>query len=443
MTACAPLDNDKMLTDLRRIHDASKGVRPVALAKTGRSGKPYDFAKHPAYGEVRVAKAASDVMGVASPFFRSAQAVEGTQVKINGRWLENFGSYDYLGLNRSPELRDRTMRAVEEWGVSSTASRVVGGERSVHDALERRLAEFTGNEAALAFVSGHATNIAAIRTLVGPGDMVMVDALAHNSVYEGIRASGASHFTFPHNDVDAVEAHLEDVRDRFRNVIIAIEGLYSMDGDTPDLARFVDVKQRYGCWLMVDEAHSLGVVGRSGRGICEATGVDPAQVEITMGTLSKTFASCGGFIAGSQSLIELLKFKSPGFVYSVGLSAPNAAAALAAVDLAMNADDRIARLQYLGGYLRSGARELGLDCGLNEGFAVAPIIVGDSLKAVQISNELFGAGFNVLPVIYPAVPERLARLRLFLNYGHTEQMIDQVLLATRAALIGSVGHAAE
>ena len=151
-----------------------------------------------------------------------------------------------------------------KWGVSATASRLVGGERSIHGDLERKLAGFIDTQSALVLVSGHATNLAIMRTLMGPGDLVVVDALAHNSIYEGIRASGAAHITFPHNDFDWVDRKLGEVRDSYTNVIVAVEGLYSMDGDAPDLARFVDVKSRHDAWLMVDEAHSIGVLGKQG-----------------------------------------------------------------------------------------------------------------------------------------------------------------------------------
>jgi 7-keto-8-aminopelargonate synthetase-like enzyme len=274
--------------------------------------------------------------------------------------------------------------------------------------------------------------MALVSTLLGPGDLVLVDALAHNSIYEGIRNSGAAHSTFPHNDHTWVEDHLAERRSRYKNVMIIVEGLYSMDGDAPDLPKFVSVKQRHDAWLMVDEAHSIGVLGATGRGICEEQGVDPRQIEVIMGTLSKSFCSCGGFVAGSEALIDLMRYRAPGFVYSVGLSAPNTAAAIAAIDAVVAEPERVRKLREIGEYFRTTAMAMGLDTGESQGYAVSPVIIGDSLKAVWVSNRLLEAGFNVLPIIAPAVPDKSARLRFFLTASHTPADIDAVLKETAA-----------
>ena len=421
-----------LLANLRQTHEARK---PVAAPRRGNVSQPkgsFDFSDHPAYSEVRVAKAASRTLGVKSPFFRVAQAVRGIELKIDGVWVKNFASYDYLGLNTSEDLRQSVTDAVSEWGVSATASRLVGGERRLHGELESRLSGFIGTEAALVMVSGHATNMALVSTLVGSGDLLLVDALAHNSIYEGIRASGAAHSTFPHNDFNWVDDHLSDLRGRYKNVIIIVEGLYSMDGDTPDLKRFVDIKRRHDVWLMVDEAHSMGVLGKTGRGISQEQGVPPDQIEVIMGTLSKSFCSCGGFIAGSATLVDLMRYRAPGFVYSVGLSAPNTAAAIAAIDRIEAEPQRTETLRDVGQKFREIAQSHGLDTGESQGYAVCPVIVGDSLKAVWISNRLLEAGFNVLPIIAPAVPDKSARLRFFLTSAHDTGSIEAVLKETAA-----------
>ena len=421
-----------LLDNLRELHAGKRPAKPPRATPADADGSAFDFSTHPAYSEVKIAKAAGTALGLRSPFFRVAEAVEGTGIKIDGRWVKNFASYDYLSLNRSEAVRERACAAIGEWGVSATASRLVGGERTLHADLETRLARFIGTEAALAMVSGHATNLAVIKTLLGANDLVLVDSLAHNSIYEGIRASGAAHATFPHNDFRWVDDHLSDMRSRFNNVLIVVEGLYSMDGDVPDLAGFVQVKKRHGAWLMVDEAHSLGVLGATGRGICEAQSIAPEQVEVIMGTLSKSFCSCGGFIAGSHALIDLLRYRAPGFVYSVGLSSPNAAAASAALDQLDAEPERVRELRTLCLAFREKATALGLDVGESQGYAICPVIIADSLKAVWIANRLLDAGFNVLPIIAPAVPDKSARLRFFLNRAHDEASIDAVLAATAA-----------
>jgi 7-keto-8-aminopelargonate synthetase-like enzyme len=310
----------------------------------------------------------------------------------------------------------------------------VGGNHALHGELETAIAQFIGTEAALSFVSGHATNQAVLRVLMGPQDLVAVDALAHNSVFEGIRVSGAAHVTFPHNDWQALDARLEAIRKDFKRILIVIEGLYSMDGDRPDLAAFVTLKRRHDAWLMLDEAHSFGVLGATGRGLCEETQTPVRDVDVIMGTLSKTLCSAGGFVAGSQVLIDLLRYQAPGFVYSVGLSIPNAAAALAALTALSDDPDRVGRLRAAGAAFLRKARSLGLDTGPATGSAIVPVIVGDSLRAVRVSARLLEAGFNVLPIIAPAVPERSARLRFFLNAGHHPAQIDAVLEHTARLL---------
>lgn len=426
--------NDALLKRLRKDYENKHSAADIEPSLQRKKTPSFDFSRHPAYEEVRIARAAAKTFSLTSPFFRVSSEVRSSEVCIAGRWVKNFASYDYLSLNQSQEIRDAVVKAVDTAGVSATASRLVGGERAAHVALESSIAEYVGTPSALAMVSGYATNVAVIRTLVGPDDLVLVDSLAHNSIYEGIIASGAARVSFPHNDFAWVEAHLAAHRASYENVLIAVEGLYSMDGDTPDLPKFVNLKQRYGAWLMVDEAHSLGVLGAGGRGICEERGVDPREIEIIMGTLSKAFCSCGGFVAGSEKLIDLLRYKAPGFVYSVGVSTPNVAAAAAAIQAIIENPGHVASLRSLTKEFKTLAETFDLDVGTSEGFAVCPVIIGDSLKAVWVSNQLLAAGFNVLPIIAPAVPDRLARLRFFLNRHHDLATLREVLKATAALL---------
>jgi 8-amino-7-oxononanoate synthase len=230
----------------------------------------------------------------------------------------------------------------------------VSGERGVHRDLERALARAYGVDDAIAFVSGHATNVTVIGHLFGPRDLILHDALVHNSVLQGVKLSGAHRLPFPHRDTTALDAILADQRRQFERVLIVVEGIYSMDGDYPDLPRLIEIKRRHRAFLMVDEAHSFGVMGARGLGIREHFGVDGADVDIWMGTLSKTLASCGGFIAGEMALIEHLKFLAPGFLYSVGMPPPTAAAALAALECMLAEPHRVAALQARGA--RGGTR---------------------------------------------------------------------------------------
>ncbi|GJD53302.1 8-amino-7-oxononanoate synthase [Methylobacterium crusticola] len=387
------------------------------------------FESLPGYKELKLQRSAADLIGLGNPFFRVHDARAGATSRIDGQPFVNFSSYDYLGLNGHPEVNAAAQAALATFGTSSSASRVVAGERPGHLALERALAAHYGTESCVAMVSGHATNVTTIAALMEPGDVIYHDALIHNSVVTGAQLSGAQRRSFAHNDLGALESLLHATRHEHRRALIVIEGLYSMDGDAPDLAGFVDLKERYGAWLMVDDAHGLGVLGRNGHGLHEQCGVEPGRVDIWMGTLSKTLSSCGGYIAGAAALVEFLKCTAGGFVYSVGMSPPLAAAATAALDLMHREPERVARLRRNGALFLACARERGLDTGTSLGLAVVPVILGDSLKAVTLSDRLFKRGINVQPIIHPAVPERSARLRFFMTSEHTPEQIRETVTA--------------
>ena len=342
---------------------------------------------------------------------------------IDGRALTNFCAYDYIGMAHDPAVTAATKGAIDRYGTGAGASRLVSGEKQIHRDLEHALAEFLGTPAAIVFVSGHATNVTTIGHLMGPGDLIVHDILAHNSILQGARLSGATCRGFAHNDWRALDVLLSGIRHSYRRVLIAIEGVYSMDGDYPDLARFVDIKEKHRAMLYVDEAHSLGTMGRTGRGLGEHAGVAPSSVDMWMGTLSKSLASCGGYIAGSAELIEYLKYTAPGFVYSVGISPPSAATALAALNVLRREPQRVARLHALSGLFLRLARERGLNTGVAAGTPVIPIIVGNSVRCLRLSSALFRRGINVQPIIHPAVPEHATRLRVFITINHTESLI--------------------
>jgi acyl-CoA synthetase (AMP-forming)/AMP-acid ligase II/7-keto-8-aminopelargonate synthetase-like enzyme/acyl carrier protein len=291
----------------------------------------YDFAQFPEYGELKRQERMLRVVAGDNPYFRVDQGGVGSAACIERRQIVNFSVYDYIGLAHDPEVAAAAKAAIDRYGTSAGASRLVSGEKQVHRDLEQALATFLGTPAAIVFVSGHATNVTTIGHLLGPSDLILHDILAHNSIIQGAALSGATRRAFVHNDWQALDALLSDVRHSYRRVLIAIEGVYSMDGDFPELPRFVELREKHKTLLLVDEAHSLGTMGATGRGIGEHWSVERADVDLWMGTLSKSLASCGGYIAGSAELVEYLKYTAPGFVYSVGLSPPNAAAALAAL----------------------------------------------------------------------------------------------------------------
>ncbi|MEA5557277.1 aminotransferase class I/II-fold pyridoxal phosphate-dependent enzyme [Nodularia spumigena] len=313
--------------------------------------------------------------------------------------------------------------AIDQYGTSVSASRVVAGEILLHQTLEQELAKLVGAEDAIVYIGGHSTNVTTIGHLLGAKDLILHDSLIHNSAQLGSILSGATRIPFPHNNWQALDQILEQQRDRYQRVLIIIEGIYSVDGDIPDLLQFIEIKKRHKAFLMVDEAHSIGVLGKNGRGIGEFFGINTTDVDLWMGTLSKSFASCGGYIAGSRALIEYLKYTAPGFVYSVGISPPNAASALAAVHQLQAYPERVAQLHQRANLFLQLAQERKLNTGMSQGTPIIPIIVGNSLNCVQLSQLLFEQGISVMPMIYPSVPENAARLRFFISCTHTEAEI--------------------
>ncbi|RSC30639.1 aminotransferase class I/II-fold pyridoxal phosphate-dependent enzyme [Agrobacterium sp. FDAARGOS_525] len=398
---------------------------------------PTRFENLPEYRRLMTHKAISAMAGVENPFYRSHEQAAGATTVIDGRQLINFASYDYVGANTHSKVKEAARAAIDRFGISSSASRLVAGERPLHAALEERLAQIYGTEASVCFVSGYLTNLALVSTLIGPRDLVIHDELIHNSVLAGIKLSGATRRFFRHNDPSDLEKVLSTIAGDCGRILVVVEGIYSMDGDIACLPELVKLRSRYGFWLMVDEAHSFGVLGATGRGTFEHFGIDPLSVDIWMGTLSKTAASCGGYIAGSRALIEILKAEAGGFVYSVGLAPVLAAAALSSITVLQENVERVASLRRNGHLFIELARQAGLNVGTSVGYSVVPVIIGDSLRAVQLSNDLFAAGINVLPIIHPAVQEGQARLRFFLTAEHTEEQIARTVRLT-AEILGEL-----
>jgi 8-amino-7-oxononanoate synthase len=389
----------------------------------------YDFVRFPEYGELKRQKGLLQAAGGDNPYFRVDQGGAGSAPCLDGRQFVNFSVYDYVGLTHDPEVAAAAKAAIDRYGPSAGASRLVSGEKQVHRDLEQALAAFLATPAAIVFVSGHATNVTTIGHLLGPDDLILHDILAHNSIVQGAMLAGASHRAFAHNDWQALDILLSEVRHRYRRVLIAIEGVYSMDGDFPELPRFLELRKKHKTLLLVDEAHSLGTIGATGRGLGEHWGVARSEVDLWMGTLSKSLASCGGYIAGSTELVEYLKYTAPGFVYSVGLSPPSAAAALAALTILQREPWRVARLRELATLFLILTRERGLDTGSAAGTPVVPVIVGSSIQALRLSRALFDRGINVHPILPPAVPDRSARLRFFITTNHSEAQIRATVSA--------------
>ncbi len=409
--------------------DAERKVTKPAERRATPFAQTTDFSTLPGMQELKLQRSAADVIGLANPFFRIHEGRAGAETRIGGKSYVNFSSYDYLGLNGHPDVSAAVCDAVATYGSSCSASRLVAGERPLHRELERDLADHYGQEDCVVLVSGHATNVTVIGAILSPKDLVIHDSLAHNSIVLGATLSGAARRSFPHNDPVALDRILNSCRAQYERVLVVAEGLYSMDGDCADLPALVEIKRRHGAWLMVDDAHGLGVLGKSGKGSFELWGVDPTDVDIWMGTMSKTLSGCGGYIAGCQTLVEYLKCMSGGFVYSVGMPPPMAAAAIAALRAMHREPQRVAQLRRNSALFWTQAKARKLDTGSSEGHAVIPVVVHSSLAAVMLSQKLFEQGINVQPIIHPAVPERAARLRFFISSEHTAEQIMMTVQA--------------
>jgi 8-amino-7-oxononanoate synthase len=411
-----------------------KNGRANGRAQTFDAYTPGRFTDLSTYKSIQNHRKIGRMLSLEDPFFRTQDAHRGTATVIAGKQYLNFATCDYLGLSQHPAVVAAAKSAIDEYGTCVSASRMVAGELPLHQALEREIAEFCGFESALTFVSGHAANVSTIGTVMGEDDLIVLDEFVHNSAVVGARLSRATCVNFRHNNLDALEHILRDSRAAHRNALVVVEGCYSTEGDIPDLNRLIELKERYGAWLMVDDAHALGVLGAKGRGVVEHFGIDPAKIDILMGTLSKTLASCGGFIAGPKPLIEVLKYAAPGFVFSVGLLPVTAAAALASLRVMREEPERVGRLQANASLFIGQARAAGMDTGNSGGGAIVPIMVGSMQRAARVMQSLFASGINASPIIYPGVPITAARLRFFATSDHTAEQIRTTVGLTRDAL---------
>ncbi|MGH3376133.1 MAG: aminotransferase class I/II-fold pyridoxal phosphate-dependent enzyme [Actinoallomurus sp.] len=363
----------------------------------------------------------------ANAYGRVHEGFNSARISMDGRPVINFSAFNYLALSAHPRLRAAAKAAIDRYGTSSSATPLLCGETPLHHELDAEIADFLGTEAAIVFAGGHATNVATVGHLFGPEDLILHDEWIHDSTVRGCILSGAKRRPFPHNDWNALDKVLTAMRDQYRRAVVVIEGAYSQDGDIPDLPKFIEVKKRHDAMLMIDEAHSIGVLGRTGRGIGEHWDVDRGDVDLWMGTLSKALGSLGGYIAARQPIIQYLKFTAPLFIFSTGISPANTAAALEAFRVIRDEPERVAKVQELSDFFRAAARARGLDTGVSRATAVIPIILGTWERAMTVSNELLAQGVNVMPIGYPAVARDKCRLRFFINVDHREEDLEHSL----------------
>lgn len=361
-----------------------------------------------------------------NPFFVQVDKAR-ADAEARGARFVSFANYDYLGLSNHPRIKEAARGAIDAIGVGALASRLVGGERSSHQTLEKALATFIGVEEVMTLVSGYLTNVTVISHIMGSRDAIFLDELSHNSIVSGCKSTPAEIIFFRHNDLAHLDELLTQRRAQFKSALIVSESLFSMDGDIVDLPRLVALKKKHATWLLLDEAHSIGVLGETGRGLCEYWGVDPNEIDLIIGTLSKSFASCGGFVCAKSSVIQWMRHTLPGFVYSVGLSPVISAAALTALELCESESWRLKKLQHNSELFVSLAKAAGLSTGPAIGRGVVPILFRDSLATLAASQRLVAAGFYVPPIIQVGVPKDQPRLRFFLSAAHTEAEIHGVI----------------
>jgi 8-amino-7-oxononanoate synthase len=411
------------LSSVSSVRPAERPMRRGNQEENSIVAPRLDVSELDGFREIRMIREAADFLGITDPFFRVHEGIAGSETVIGNKTYINFASYNYLGLNGHPYIADAAKAAIDRHGTTVSASRPVSGERPIHRELEQMLARIHGCEDCVVLVGGHSTNVTVIGHLLDRNDVIIHDTLIHNSIVQGAMLSGARRVPFPHLDHRAADRLLGELRPRHGRALLVIEGHYSMDGDVPDLPSFIAAARSHRAWLMVDEAHALGVLGPRGFGTADRFGVDPSDVDIWMGTLSKSLVSCGGYIAGRKDLIDYLKLTAPGFVFSVGMAPGAAAAALAAVELLEREPERVRRLNDRTALFLQLARCGGLDVGNSIGASIVPVITGSSIRAGRLAQAMFQRGVNVQPILYPAVPERAARLRFFLTAEHTEEQI--------------------
>src|SRR5712692_3074313 len=353
-------------------------------------------------------------------------SAQDTEVVVDGKHVLNLSSNNYLGLTTHPRLKAAMIEATEQWGAGSGAVRTIAGTMTIHEELERRLAEFKHTESSLVFQSGFTANLGVLQSLVREGDVIISDELNHASIIDGIRLSKAERSIFKHKDMDDLERHLEKHRDK-RVKLVVSDGVFSMDGDIAPLPAIVERAERFGALVMVDDAHASGVLGKNGRGSVNHFGLD-GRVDLQMGTLSKAIGVLGGYVAGAQVVRDFLIHRARPFLFSTSHPPGVAAACIAAIAVLLAEPERIERLWANTRRFKAGLARIGFDTGASE-TPITPVIVGKGSDAMALSDWLFGRGIFAQGIGYPTVPEGRARVRTIVTSAHTEAQLDTALEA--------------
>jgi 8-amino-7-oxononanoate synthase len=405
---------------------ASNGSAPSPPA-SGRSGGTTDvFAKTRQFTRLTEAKETG-----LYPYFIPVQSSGGTEVMIDGKRRVMVGSNNYLGLTHDPRVITAAQQAISKYGTACTGSRFLNGNTDLHDLIEVRLAKLTGKEAALVFSTGFQTNLGVIATLVGRNDTVFIDKLDHASIVDGCRLSGGDTVRFRHGDFGELERKMQRVDEGGK--LVVVDGVFSMEGDIVDLPRLVELCATYEARLVVDDAHSVGVLGATGAGTAEHFDLTD-RVDLIVGTFSKSFASIGGFVAGDQEVIDYLKHQARSLIFSASMPPSACAAVLTCLDIMEAEPERRRKLWENADYMRKGLRSLGYDTGVSE-TPIIPVLIGSDNTTFVFWRALFDNGVFSNPVVPPAVPEKESRIRTSYSATHTKDQLDFVL-----EVFGNVGR---
>lgn len=358
------------------------------------------------------------------PFFRPIESEQDTEVYINNKKVLMFGSNSYLGLTSHPKVKEAAIKAIQKYGTGCAGSRYLNGTLDIHVELEEKLAKFVNKDAAIVYSTGFQSNLGVIPTVIGRADYIILDEYDHASIIEGARLAFGKTIKYRHNDMDGLEKILQRCEiDKVK--LIVVDGIFSMEGDIADLPRIVELAERYNANIMVDDAHSLGVIGEQGRGAASHFGLTD-KVDIIMGTFSKSLASLGGFIAADERTINFIKHQSRSLIFSASMTPASVASVIASLEIMQNEPERIAHLWELTRYMTNELKNYGFDVG-NTVTPIIPLLIRDNLKTFMCTKILMEEGLFVNPVVAPAVPENMTLIRLSLMASHTKEQVDFAL----------------
>lgn len=359
------------------------------------------------------------------PYFKELESEQAPEITIKGKKFIMFGSNNYLGLANDPRMKAAAIDAVKKFGTGVAGSRFLNGNTVLHTELEKKLAAFKGREAALIYATGYQMNLGVVSALVGKGDFAIVDKLNHASILDGCRLSHGELRRFRHNDPENLEKVLKEIGPRHGKLVI-VDGVFSMEGDIAPIPEISKVCRRHGARLMVDDAHATGVLGKHGRGTCEHFNLSHKDVDLVVGTCSKSFAAVGGFVVGDADILHYIQHISRSMIFSASLPPASVASIIQALDIIENEPQRIKKLWDNAAYLMKRFKEMGLNTGETQ-TPIIPVIIGDNEKTFMLWRMLYDHGLFTNPVVSPAVPPKRAMLRVVATATHTREQLDRAL----------------